>query len=118
MANDNNIVDYSFDKLSTEKQREIASMGGKKSGEVRREKATMKKVLMDMLEETNAKGLSYKQLATLGLIKGAIKGNAQNYKTILEAIGEIETNVGTPEVTIKVVDNTDFEKVMYDEKEN
>lgn len=120
MANENNIVDYSFNKLSTEKQRKIASMGGKKSGEVRREKATMKKVLMDMLEEIGDKenNLTYKQLATLGLIKGAVQGNAQNYKTILETTGEVETSSGTPEVTIKVVDNTDFEKVMYDEKEN
>ena len=77
----------------------------------------MKKVLMDMLEETNAKGLSYKQLATLGLIKGAIKGNAQNYKTILEAIGEIETAGNTPEVVIKVVDNTELEKVMYEKED-
>ena len=70
MANENNIVDYSFNKLSTEKQRKIASMGGKKSGEVRREKATMKKVLMDMLEEISgysnlSKAISFKLSSSL-----------------------------------------------------
>lgn len=66
--------------------------GGIKSGEVRREKATMKKTLELLLETTNSKGQTYKELSTLGLIKGAIKGNAQNYKTILEVLGELNTS--------------------------
>ena len=116
MANEENLIPFTSDQ-DREEAKKNGRKGGVASGLARREKATMKKVLLDMLEETNAKGLSYKQLATLGLIKGAIKGNAQNYKTILEAIGEIETNNSTPEVVIKVVDNTDLEKAMY-EKEN
>lgn len=68
---------------------EEQSAGGKRSGEVRKERATMKKVLEDMLKETNNTGLTYQQLATLGLIKGATKGNAQNYKTIIEMLGEV-----------------------------
>lgn len=118
MANEQNLV--SLADRTTEEKREIGIKGGKASGLARREKATMKKVLMEMLEEIGDKenNLTYKQLATLGLIKGAVQGNAQNYKTILETTGEVETTTGTPEVTIKVVDNTDFEKIMYDEKEN
>lgn len=110
MANDSNLIPGGH-KLTLEEQ----SAGGIASGKARRERATMKKVLMDMLEEIGDKenNLTYKQLATLGLIKGAVQGNAQNYKTILETTGEVETTTGTPEVTIKVVDNTDFEKVMY-----
>lgn len=117
MANEQNLIPFT-DRTESEK-RAIAIKGGKASGIARKEKATMKKVLMDMLEEIGDKenNLTYKQLATLGLIKGAVQGNAQNYKTILETTGEVETSSGTPEVTIKVVDNTDFEKVMY-EKEN
>lgn len=117
MANEQNLIPFT-DRTEREK-REIAIKGGKASGIARKEKATMKKVLMDMLEEIGDKenNLTYKQLATLGLIKGAVQGNAQNYKTILETTGEVETTTGTPEVTIKVVDNTDFEKVLY-EKEN
>lgn len=63
--------------------------GGIKSGEARREKATMKKALEMLLDEQNKKsGKTYRELATLGLIQGAIKGNALNYKTILEVMGE------------------------------
>lgn len=117
MAKESNLIPGGH-KLTLDEQ----SAGGIASGKARRERATMKKVLMDMLEEIGDKenNLTYKQLATLGLIKGAVQGNAQNYKTILETTGEVETTTGTPEVTIKVVDNTDFEKVMYsdDEKEN
>lgn len=108
-----------MNRRTKEEQREIATMGGKASGQVRKEKATMKKVLMDMLDEIGDKenNLTYRQLTTLGLLKGAIQGNATNYKTILEAIGEIETTGSTPEVVIKVVDNTELEKVMYEKED-
>lgn len=110
MANEQNLRPAEY-KLSLEE----AKKGGIASGKARREKATMKKVLMDMLEEVADKenNLTYKQLATLGLLKGAIQGNATNYKTILEAIGEIEANSSTPDVVIKVVDNSELEKAMY-----
>lgn len=68
---------------------EESSRGGKASGKARRERATMKQVLEDMLKETDNTGLTYQQLATLGLIKGATKGNAQNYKAIIEMLGEV-----------------------------
>lgn len=117
MANEQNLIPFT-DRTESEK-REIATKGGKASGLARKEKATMKKVLLDMLDEVGDKenNLTYRQLTTLGLIKGAIQGNATNYKTILEATGEIEVNSITPDVVIKVVDNTDLEKAMY-EKEN
>ena len=59
---------------------------GIKSGEARREKATMLSVLEKMLNEVpikdNEEGLTNRELATLGLIKGANKGNVENYKVI------------------------------------
>ena len=105
--------------VANEQNREIAIKGGKASGVARKEKATMKKVLLEMLDEIADKenNLTYRQMCTLGLLKGAVQGNATNYKTILETTGEIEVNSSTPEVTIKVVDNTELEKTMY-EKEN
>lgn len=114
MANNSNLIPGGH-KLTLEEQ----SAGGIASGKARKERATMKKVLMDMLEEIGdtENNLTYKQLATLGLLKGAIQGNATNYKTILETTGEIEVNSTTPDVVIKVVDNTELEKAMY-EKEN
>lgn len=117
MAGTKNLIPMS--ERTKDEQKEIATMGGKASGLARKEKATMKKVLLDMLDEVGDKenNLTYRQLTTLGLIKGAIQGNATNYKTILEATGEIEVNSTTPDVVIKVVDNTELEKAMY-EKEN
>ena len=85
--NEQNLIP--FNERTEEEQREIARQGGIRSGEVRREKATMKATLEMLLNTTNNKGQTYRELATLGLLKGAIKGNAQNYKTILETLGEL-----------------------------
>ena len=74
--------------LSTEKAREIGKIGGIRSGEVRREKATMLSTLRKLLDEEGKNGMTYREMATLGLIKGAVKGNALNYKTIMETLGE------------------------------
>ena len=108
---------------SKDEVRQIASKGGVNSGIVRRQKATMKETLKQMLEEVadiegNDNGLTYRQLATLGLIKGSIQGKADNYKTILEAIGELTNEVKiTPEININVVDNEELEKAMYEKGE-
>lgn len=64
--------------------------GGIASGKARREKATMKATLEMLLNSTDNKGRTYRELATLGLLKGAISGNAQNYRTILETMGELK----------------------------
>lgn len=79
-----------FTERTEEEQREIARQGGIRSGQVRREKATMKATLELLLNETSKNGKTYRELATLGLIKGAINGNAQNYRTILETLGELK----------------------------
>lgn len=70
--------------------REDSVKGGIASGKARREKATMKKTLEMLLNETSKNGKTYRELATLGLLKGAINGNAQNYRTILETLGELK----------------------------
>ena len=76
---------------STEEARELGRRGGIASGKARKEKATMKKLLRQMLEEEVPKdklGRTYMELATLGLIKGAVKGDSRNYKVMLETLGE------------------------------
>ena len=78
-----------MNERTKEEQREIARQGGIRSGEVRKEKATMKATLEMLLNETNKNGKTYRELATLGLLKGAINGNANNYRTILETLGEL-----------------------------
>lgn len=84
MANEQNLTPFGTVKDARENGRK----GGIKSGEVRREKATMRKLLEQMLNEKAKNGQTYKELATLGLIRGAVKGDARNYKVMLETLGE------------------------------
>ena len=92
--------------------------GGIASGKARQEKATMKKALEMLLNEKNKKGVSYRDLATLGLIKGAIDGKAENYKTIVQLLGELqEQETETPSININIVDNSELEKTLYEEEE-
>lgn len=107
---------------SKEEVREIARKGGINSGETRRKKKTMRETLEQMLDEVakiegNDNKLTYRELATLGLLKGAVQGNNANYKTILETIGEIteESNVSIPTLKIEINDNSKLEGVMYQE---
>lgn len=79
-----------MNERTKEEQREIARQGGIRSGEVRKEKATMKATLEKLLDEKSKNGKTYRELATLGLIKGAVNGNSQNYRLILETLGELK----------------------------
>lgn len=89
MANEQNLVP-NFERTPSERQ-EIARKGGIASGKARQEKATMKKALEMLLDEQNKKsGKTYRELATLGLIQGAIKGKSENYRLILELLGELK----------------------------
>lgn len=114
MANNENLKPQAH-VLTVEEQK----AGGIASGKARKEKKTMRETLREMLEEVadiegNDKGLTYKQLATLGLIKGSIQGNNANYKTIMETIGEVEMENTTPTVKIEISDNSKLEGVLYE----
>ena len=122
MANNQNLI--SLADRTTEEKREIAIKGGIASGIARREKATLKKTLEMALEivpniEGNEDGKTFRQLTTEGLMIGAIQGKAENYKLMLQVLGELEednTPTGTPQLKIEIVDNEKLEKVMYDNK--
>jgi DNA uptake protein ComE-like DNA-binding protein len=92
--------------------------GGIASGKARHEIATMKKTLEAMLKQKNDKGITYQELSTLGLIKGAVNGKAENYKVMLQLLGELEEQeqTGTPQVNINIVDNSELEKVLYEDE--
>ena len=123
MAKEDNLV--SLATRTTAEKREIGIKGGKASGEVRALKKTFKMALKELLEEEVMKdgkptGKTYQDLVNIGLVKGAMKGNAINYKTILETIGELEaekTEVSVPTIKLEVVDNSKLESVLYDNKE-
>ena len=74
--NEDNLIP--FTERTEEEQRAIARQGGIASGKARREKATMLQTLEQCLNSTNKNGQTYKELATLGLIKGAVNGSRLN----------------------------------------
>ena len=90
--------------------------GGIASGKARQEKATMKKTLEMLLNEKNNKGKTYRELSTLGLIKGAVDGKAENYKIILQLLGELAEiqEIKTPKLKIEIVNNEDLESELYE----
>lgn len=111
MANEQNLRPGEY-KLTLEEQKK----GGIASGKARKEKATMRKTLEMLLDTKYKNGNTYREEATLGLLKGAIGGKADNYKTMIALLGELEEkHSGTPEVTINIVDNGALEKALYEE---
>ncbi len=46
---------------------------------------------------------------------GAVQGKAENYKLIMQILGEMQEQDATiPEVNINIVDHTDLEKTLYE----
>lgn len=133
MANEQNLVP--IETLSSEEAKKRGKNGGIRSGEVRREKATFKNAIKWLIESDikitdgnihkafknsgiDISNLKPTQVATIGLWYGAVQGNATNYKTLMEANNEIDSTVGeTPSVTVNIVDNSQLEKVLYDEED-
>ena len=102
-----------FNQLTEEEQKRLASMGGKASGEARRKKATMLSVLEKTLDEKNAKGVTYRELVTLGLIKGAVNGSSKNYEIISNLMTEKEKKEENSEINI-VIPAKDIAKSFSD----
>ena len=97
MANEQNL------KVPTsEEAREYGRLGGIASGEARRKKATMLSVLEKTLDETNNKGLTYRELVTLGLIKGAMNGSSKNYELITNMMEQKEKKESEQQVFVTI----------------
>lgn len=102
---------------TSEEARINGRKGGIASGKARREKKTMRETLEMLLEMETKSGRTNREEITIGLINGAKKGNATNYRTVLETLGELlpQENTTTPIVEINVVDNSNLEKILYEE---
>ena len=98
-----------FNQRTEEEQKKIASMGGKKSGEVRREQKTYREMAKAMLSATitdenilnelNAYGLSetdVKAYTLLGMIKASGNGSHNAFDRLMMLLGE-ETQATTSE---------------------
>ncbi len=120
VANEENLIPFTSDQ-DREEAKKNGRLGGIASGKARREKATMKKRLEELLNSTDKKGRLYGDLVHLGLIANAIDkskgGNPEAYKTIAKLLGEMDNidNVReTPDIEIRIIDNSNLEKVMYE----
>lgn len=93
-----------FNQRTEEEQKKIASMGGKKSGEVRREQKTYREMAKAMLSaqitdpkilEEMAKygieGTDLKAYTLLGIIKASAEGSHNAFDRLLELAGEKDT---------------------------
>jgi len=89
MANEQNLIP--MNKQTKKKQREIARMGGIASGIAKRQAKTMRETLLMLLDAEYKKGVTYREAVNQGLLKGAIKGNSNNYRTIVETLGELNS---------------------------
>lgn len=131
------IVKYQFNNLPAEKQQEIQRKGTEASTRVRKEKASFKQAIKWLAENGDLKitqgdlydlyikngidisKLDTTKLATIGLWFGAVTGKAENYKVLMEGNNEIteSKDTVTPDVEIKVIENKDLEKIMYEDND-
>ena len=65
-----------------------ASNAGKKSGEVRRAKKTLRQELELLLELVDKKGKTNQEKMSVGLLKKAMKGNVKAFEMIRDTIGQ------------------------------
>lgn len=80
---------------TTEKAREIGRKGGIASGVAKRARKTLREELLFLLDTTRKvksggkiSEKTMRELASIGLIERAIKGDATAYKVLRETIGE------------------------------
>ena len=100
MANEQNLIP--FNQMTESEQRAIASKGGKASGEARKRKNTMLADLENILNSKNSSGKTYQELATLGLIKGAVNGSSKNFELIYSLMSEKEKKEQSNEINIVI----------------
>lgn len=86
-----NIKDKGFDSRTTEEQREIARLGGIKSGEARRERANLKKQLQVFLEEEiqdkHGNTMTGAEMMVKVAVKEMSKGNPKFWELIRDTAG-------------------------------
>lgn len=98
-------------KRSKEEAKKISSNGGKRSGEVRRQRKTLREELLALLADGNTQN----KIST-ALIDEAINGNVKAFETIRDTIGEKPIDkVMVAEVDQNVIN--EVEAMINDEEE-
>lgn len=115
MANDNNLV--SLADRTTEEQREIATKGGKASGEARRKKRSLREAMQTMLalelSEKEINDLAKKgydaqtqlDALTAAALMSAKRGNSQAFANVMRLLGEETLNIELQDDSTKNMDN-------------
>ena len=106
--NEQNLIP--FNERTEEEQRKIARQGGIKSGEVRRQRKTLKEELLLLLDENdNQKNM------TVSLLLKALDGDIKAFEVVRDTIGEKPTdkvemnaNVSYEEAIKKVADKDEY----------
>ena len=134
MAKEDNLIP--FTEMTPSEHSELSRKGQKASVAARKQKASFKKAIKwlaesdikitqgkiyDMYKEQgiDISKFTPTELATMGLWLGAVTGKNENFKTLMEGnnelLGDIKTI--TPEVEIKVIENKDLEKALYEDSD-
>ena len=115
MANEQNLIPYRFNKRSANEARENGSKGGKKSGEVRRQRKAMKKQMEMLLSLPFKQEKQLKFMKSLGIEENeidnqmalivamygkALKGDVQAFNTIREVVQDEKKNEDEDRVQI------------------
>ena len=96
---------------SKEDQKKIRSAGGKRSGEVRRQRKTLREELLALLADGNTQN----KIST-ALIDEALNGNVKAFETIRDTIGEKPVDkVMVAEVDQNIIN--EVEAMINDEEE-
>lgn len=100
--NDENLKGYGFHERTAKEQREIAVLGGKKSGEARRRKAALRDTMNRLLTmKVQVDGLSdvliadggestYEEVITMVMIQQAMLGDVKAYNAIMKTVGQTD----------------------------
>ena len=117
MANEQNLNGHGFDERTASEQREIASKGGKASGEARRRKRSLREAMQTMLaldlSEKEINDLAKKgydaqtQLdeLTAAALMSAKRGNSQAFANVMRLLGEETLNIEIQDDSTKNMDN-------------
>lgn len=87
MANNENLKPIKKGQLTSEEAKRRGANGGKKSGEARRARKTLKEDLLLMLSTGDTQ-----EQVNLALIKQALKGNVKAFAILRDTIGEAPVN--------------------------
>ena len=117
MANEQNLNGHGFDERTASEQREIASKGGKASGEARRRKRSLREAMQTMLaldlSEKEINDLAKKgydaqtqlDALTAAALMSAKRGNSQAFANVMRLLGEETLNIEIQDDSTKNMDN-------------